>query len=135
MRGSEPAMTHPALVLMAAFDKATAEGRSFNGEWNCNGKLKMWTGKLPKRRQARCGAVCRTGEPCKRRVVQGKRRCRIHGGLSTGPKTAEGRERIAEANRKRAESRKRNREERIRRGEIALAEIERRQRERLPLAS
>jgi hypothetical protein len=28
-------------------------------------------------------------------------RCRLHGGLSTGPKTQEGRERIAEAQRQR----------------------------------
>jgi len=28
---------------------------------------------------------------------KGKRRCRLHGGLSTGPKTAEGRARIAAA--------------------------------------
>jgi hypothetical protein len=34
-------------------------------------------------------------------VVVGKARCRLHGGLSTGPKTPEGRERIAAAQRKR----------------------------------
>jgi hypothetical protein len=31
----------------------------------------------------------------------GRRRCKFHGGLSTGPKTAEGRARIAEAQRRR----------------------------------
>ena len=35
------------------------------------------------------------------RVVPGKRRCRFHGGLSTGPRTMEGRARIAEAQRRR----------------------------------
>ena len=30
--------------------------------------------------------------------MEGKRRCRLHGGLSTGPKTPEGRARIAAAN-------------------------------------
>ncbi|MGI3185019.1 HGGxSTG domain-containing protein [Nioella aestuarii] len=29
--------------------------------------------------------------------MRGKQRCRMHGGLSTGPKTVEGRARIAEA--------------------------------------
>jgi hypothetical protein len=34
-------------------------------------------------------------------MAPGKRRCRFHGGLSTGPKTEEGRARIAEAQRRR----------------------------------
>ncbi|WP_368373166.1 HGGxSTG domain-containing protein [Roseovarius sp. THAF9] len=41
-----------------------------------------------------CGAKSKTGELCEEPVVAGKRRCRIHGGLSTGPKTKEGRERV-----------------------------------------
>ncbi len=35
------------------------------------------------------------------RIEFGKARCRFHGGLSTGPKTAAGRARIAEAQRRR----------------------------------
>nr|WP_274594846.1 HGGxSTG domain-containing protein [Parasedimentitalea marina] len=31
----------------------------------------------------------------------GRKRCKFHGGMSTGPKTKEGRERIAAAQRKR----------------------------------
>lgn len=49
----------------------------------------------------RCGAKARAGHPCKRRPEPGRKRCRNHGGKSTGPKTLEGRERIAEAQRKR----------------------------------
>jgi len=48
-----------------------------------------------------CGAKTKTGAPCDVPVVPGKRRCRMHGGLSTGPKSEEGRERIREAQRKR----------------------------------
>ncbi len=48
-----------------------------------------------------CGARTRKGTPCKAKAVAGKKRCRFHGGNSTGPKTPEGRERIAEAQRKR----------------------------------
>lgn len=48
-----------------------------------------------------CGARTRKGTPCKAKALQGKTRCRFHGGLSTGPKTPEGRERIAAAQRKR----------------------------------
>lgn len=46
-----------------------------------------------------CGAMTRQLFVCANRVVPGKLRCRFHGGLSTGPKTAEGKERIAQAQR------------------------------------
>jgi hypothetical protein len=55
----------------------------------------------PRKDRPRCGARNRQGQPCAVRVVPGKRRCRFHGGLSTGPKTPEGRERIAAAQRRR----------------------------------
>lgn len=50
-------------------------------------------------RGGRCGARCRSkgGAPCKAPRVKGKRRCKLHGGLSTGPRTAEGRARALEA--------------------------------------
>jgi hypothetical protein len=40
----------------------------------------------------RCGARARTrgGLPCRQPAVRGKRRCRMHGGVSTGPRTPEG---------------------------------------------
>ena len=37
-----------------------------------------------------CGAKTRRGLPCKRRDLYGNFKCPQHGGLSTGPKTAEG---------------------------------------------
>lgn len=41
-----------------------------------------------------CGARRRSdGQPCQALSVQGKRRCRWHGGCSTGPQTADGRAR------------------------------------------
>lgn len=54
---------------------------------------------LPLRQRPRCEAKTRAGGACAVRVEAGKRRCRFHGGKSTGPKTAEGRARIAEAQR------------------------------------
>jgi len=45
---------------------------------------------------ARCGAKNRRGMPC-RCPAMANRRCRLHGGLSTGPKTPEGIERIRRA--------------------------------------
>lgn len=72
-----------------------------------------------KRDLPRCGARCRSkgGAPCDARVAvcfvtkAGKvrrllnNRCRMHGGLSTGPRTAEGRQRCVEAGRRGAEER------------------------------
>ena len=39
-----------------------------------------------------CGARARTrgGQPCQAKPVKGKKRCRLHGGLSTGPRTPKG---------------------------------------------
>lgn len=48
-----------------------------------------------------CGALTRRGMACKLKSEPGKARCRLHGGLSTGPKTTEGKARIAEAQRRR----------------------------------
>ena len=45
---------------------------------------------------ARCGAKTRRGTPCKCSAMPNGR-CRIHGGLSTGPKTGDGIERIRRA--------------------------------------
>ena len=38
----------------------------------------------------RCGARTRAGTPCKRRDIYLSGRCKLHGGLSTGPKTEAG---------------------------------------------
>ena len=45
---------------------------------------------------ARCGAKTRRGTVCQCPAMPNGR-CRLHGGLSTGPKTAEGIERIRKA--------------------------------------
>ncbi len=42
-----------------------------------------------------CGAKTRSGTPCKRKDLHRSGRCRLHGGLSTGPKTLEGKRRSA----------------------------------------
>ena len=47
--------------------------------------------------RSRCDARTRSGGICKKYPIKRKRRCRLHGGLSTGPRTAEGRARIAAA--------------------------------------
>ena len=48
----------------------------------------------------RCRARTRKGTPCQNPVVTGRNRCRMHGGKSTGPRTAEGKARVAAAHTK-----------------------------------
>jgi hypothetical protein len=75
----------------------------------------IWTGEIrlrwssPKRERPRSDATCRDGSPCQAPPVWDKRldrpvngRCRMHGGVSTGPKTEGGCRRIAESNHARA---------------------------------
>jgi hypothetical protein len=50
-----------------------------------------------KTRRVACGAMTRKATPCRNLSEPGRKRCKFHGGKSTGPRTAEGRERIAEA--------------------------------------
>ena len=48
----------------------------------------------------RCLAKTRQGTPCQNPVVTGRNRCRMHGGKSTGPRTAERKARVAAAHTK-----------------------------------
>ncbi len=63
--------------------------------------------RTPKRERPKCGARCRDGRPCQARPVWDQERdrprngkCRMHGGLSTGPRTEEGRKRAMEGARR-----------------------------------
>lgn len=42
-----------------------------------------------------CGAKTRRGTPCRQLGIFENGRCKLHGGLSTGPKTAEGKRKSA----------------------------------------
>ena len=64
-----------------------AKGNTVGETWRFG---PSWQGK-------RCGAKTRTGQPCKKAAMKGRDRCRNHGGASTGPRTEEGRARIAAA--------------------------------------
>ena len=46
----------------------------------------------------RCGARTRSGSPCKNYAMRnGSGRCKFHGGMSTGPRTAAGKARVGQA--------------------------------------
>lgn len=47
----------------------------------------------PSQERVVCGAKTRAGHPCRGKSEPGKRRCKWHGGRSTGPRTTEGRAR------------------------------------------
>lgn len=53
------------------------------------------------KRRVLCGAKTRKGTSCQNKSEPGRKRCKLHGGMSTGPKTAEGRKRISDAQRQR----------------------------------
>ena len=75
----------------------------------------------PTQTPIKCGAKTRSGAPCAKPAMERKRRCRLHGGLSTGPKTAEGRAAISAANTKHGRYknwREKQAKERYYRGEI-----------------
>ena len=54
----------------------------------------------PAQKSTNCAAKTRSGAPFAKFPMEGKRRCRLHGGLSTGPNTNEGRAAISAANTK-----------------------------------
>ena len=62
-----------------------------------DGKVHMLGHNPPKRERPRCGAKTRAGGTCKAPALPEKERCRMHGGLSTGPKTPEGKARTLAA--------------------------------------
>ena len=47
-------------------------------------------------RNLTCGAKTRAGTPCKMKNLYTNGRCRLHGGLSTGPTTIEGKAKAAQ---------------------------------------
>lgn len=75
----------------------------------------------PAQTPTKCGAKTRSGVPCAKFPIEGKRRCRLHGGLSTGPKTVAGKAAISAANTKHGRYknwREKQAKERYYRGEI-----------------
>lgn len=92
------------------FDKAVT--RRHQGEARLAERGLKKVGKL-----LRCGAKTRRGTPCQCKPEEGKRRCRFHGGKSTGPRTEAGREAIRESNRRRGIESRTQQEQALQKGE------------------
>jgi len=105
LRGHAPARMLRALGAEYLL-RAGQPGGHRRGDFRAlNARARTWgLTSLPKPKPAarvRCEAQTRRGTPCRRMSEPGRRRCRLHGGCSTGPLTPEGRARIAEAQRRR----------------------------------
>ncbi|MDZ4093628.1 MAG: HGGxSTG domain-containing protein [Paracoccaceae bacterium] len=59
--------------------------------------MRAWEAQHAATARARCAATTRKGTPCLCMSLPGKRRCKFHGGMSTGARTLKGKARIAEA--------------------------------------
>lgn len=92
-RSTERPWNGPARVRRAHHGVLSAVRRAHHGV------LSAMLGPMTKPTRPRCGARCRSkgGAPCSAPVVKVagrlRARCRLHGGLSTGPRTPEGLER------------------------------------------
>jgi hypothetical protein len=75
---------HHALVKECKASRTPQWTRGLDGEPQLIG----WN--PAKQDRPKCGARTRTGAPCKAPAVAGGKRCRMHGGASTGPRTAKG---------------------------------------------
>lgn len=64
-------------------------------------RIKARAEAIAAKRRVPCGAKTRKGTPCRCKSEPGKRRCKFHGGMSTGARTPEGIERIREAQHRR----------------------------------
>ena len=67
----------------------------------------------------RCEAQTRRGTPCQSPAYKHNRRCRLHGGLATGPRTEEGLARLTESKIKHGRFTKTKREAAKRRAQVA----------------
>ena len=71
-----------------------AEGRRLFEAWVASGYDETMRPNYPpisdELKNMRCGAKTRAGTPCKRRDLCDSGRCRLHGGMSSGPRTEEG---------------------------------------------
>jgi hypothetical protein len=97
---TQPSVSAASPPKRRAWDFTPADGPPKPGDgWDIKS---AYLARQQKRLLQQCMAFCRiTSQPCRMKKVPGKNRCRLHGGLSTGPRTAEGRAAIAESNRRR----------------------------------
>jgi len=85
---------HDERARMRRASKAT-RGAQWQAIKASRGRASEERARLRGLRNKPCGARTRTGHPCQRKGLGKGGRCPNHGGLSTGPKTPEGRARLS----------------------------------------
>lgn len=101
-KSSKYAMEHVAYVLGipdAQAHHASVDRSSFKGTIFEPHIARASWGHL-KSSRSKCGAKTRKGTPCQAPALNRNGRCKLHGGLSTGPRTPEGRARSSEGSRR-----------------------------------
>jgi hypothetical protein len=88
------AAEHDERARMRRASKA-ARGAQWQAIKVARGRASEERARLRELRNKPCGARTRTGQTCQRKGVGKGGRCPNHGGMSTGPKTPEGRARLA----------------------------------------
>ena len=73
------------------------KARASSANCGCQRTLGLETRFGPDWPGLRCLAKTRRGTECQKPAIKGRSRCQLHGGRSTGPRTEEGRARIAAA--------------------------------------
>lgn len=95
-RGYAPKLIITALGLQIPEPLLAKRSRSYGVSVNFPTQPRVRHGEIH-----RCGAKTRKGTPCQCKPMPNKRRCKYHGGASTGSKTLEGRQRQSEAQKRR----------------------------------
>jgi hypothetical protein len=101
MMVSQIAATHVAMVTVSgkAMDSSSLQADIDAMIENGLKRLLERQRERQSRRRVVCGAKTRRGQSCRMKSEPGRKRCLFHGGKSTGPKTPEGKARIAAAQR------------------------------------
>jgi glucans biosynthesis protein len=81
----EISVKHIFAEVSPGTDSTAAEDRTGGAEnYGINPMDQVETRLRNLKRAPRCGARNRAGNPCQNPAIRGRRRCRLHGGLSTG---------------------------------------------------
>jgi hypothetical protein len=91
---SRPELIHPSRACAHARTTPVTDAVTPESIGQVRARMTSAPGNGPQQARIICGARRRRdGQPCKALSVPGKRRCKWHGGCSTGPRTNEGRAR------------------------------------------
>jgi hypothetical protein len=90
------------LLLQRLIEGRKIVSQTKNDDWRIRKHNELAARKADKDAQRKiCGAKTRKGQPCRCQGLGRGGRCKYHGGMSTGPRTPEGRQRCSEGTKRR----------------------------------